>query len=105
MKTPRLLLAAAAVLISFTAARAETAASYVGEITGLVCASCKMEVVDALSKMDGVKNVEIVASNQPDIRKITIATTRDSLTSADVNQTLEKVSKDFKVTKLEKAAK
>jgi len=86
-----------------SASRADTASSYVGEITGLVCASCKEEVVAALSKLEGVKNVEIVPSNHPEIRKITIATTRETLTSADVNLALDKVSKEFKVTKLAKA--
>lgn len=84
--------------------RAETPATFEGEITGLVCASCKQEVVTALSKMDGVKNVEITPSNNPEIRRIVIASTKDDLTQANVNETLEKVSKEFKVTKLAKAA-
>ena len=90
-------------VFALSAARADTASNYVGEITGLVCASCKEEVVAALSKLEGVKNVEIVPSNHPEIRKITIATTRATLTSADVNLALDKVSKEFKVTKLAKA--
>jgi len=102
MKLLRVLIATLAVFAS-SASRADTASSYVGEITGLVCASCKDEVVATLSKLEGVKNVEIVPSNHPEIRKITIATTRATLTSAEVNLALDKVSKEFKVTKLAKA--
>lgn len=103
MKTLRTL-TAFAVLAFATASRAETPATFEGEITGLVCASCKQEVVTALSKMDGVKNVEITPSNNPEIRRIVIASTKENLTQANVNETLEKVSKEFKVTKLAKAA-
>ena len=103
MNLLRTLVAAATATFALTA-HAETATSYEGEITGLVCASCKQEVVAALSKLDGVKNVEITPSNNPEIRKITIASTSVSLTQSDVNQALDKVSKEFKVTKLAKAA-
>ncbi len=103
MNILRTFFAVATATIAF-AVQAETANSYEGEITGLVCASCKQEVVTALSKLDGVKNVEITPSNNPEIRKIVIASTSTSLTETDVNQALDKVSKEFKVTKLAKAA-
>ncbi|MDB6138752.1 MAG: hypothetical protein JWO94_1824 [Verrucomicrobiaceae bacterium] len=103
MNMLRALVAIATVSATLTL-QAETASSYEGEITGLVCASCKQEVVDALSKLEGVKNVEITPSNNPEIRKITVASTSNSLTQTDLNQALDKVSKEFKVTKLAKAA-
>lgn len=83
--------------------KAEVPSNYEGEITGLVCASCKQEVVAALSKIEGVKNVEITPSNNPEIRRIVIASANPSLTQEDVNTALGKVSKEFKVTKLSKA--
>ncbi len=97
-------LAALAVFVFTSDSHAESPATFEGEITGLVCASCKQEVVTALSKMDGVKNVEITPSNNPEIRRIVIASTREDLTQANVNETLEKVGKEFKVTKLARAA-
>lgn len=103
MNILRTLVAVAAATVAI-ATQAETSSSYEGEITGLVCASCKQEVVAALSKLDGVKNVEITPSNNPEIRRIVIASTSASLTQTDVNQALDKVSKEFKVTKLAKAA-
>ena len=103
MNLLRTLVALATVTVTL-AVQAETASNYEGEITGLVCASCKQEVVAALSKLDGVKNVEITPSNNPEIRRIVIASTGSSLTATDVNQALDKVSKDFKVTKLAKTA-
>ena len=102
MKSLRTLIAIAAVS-ACSAAKADTASSYVGEISGLVCASCKAEVVAGLSKLPGVTSVEITPSNNPEIRRITINSTREALTSEEVNQALDKVSKDFKVSKLAKA--
>jgi len=103
MKIMRTLVAIATVTLSL-ACKAETPLNYEGEITGLVCASCKIEVVTALSALKGVKNVEITPSNNPEIRRIVISSTSDSLTQADVNGALDKVSKEFKVTKLAKAS-
>ncbi len=103
MKCLRTLIAIAAVS-ACSAANADTASSYVGEISGLVCASCKAEVVAGLAKLPGVTSVEITPSNNPEIRRITINATREALTSEEVNQALDKVSKDFKVSKLAKAS-
>ena len=102
MKMIRTLVALATVSIALVS-NAETAINFEGEITGLVCASCKQEVVAALSTLKGVKNVDITPSNNPEIRRIVIATSNEALTQADVNGALDKVSKEFKVTKLAKA--
>ncbi len=78
-------------------------AKFEGEITGLVCASCQEHVTGVLMKIDGVKNVEIVATNKPEIRHIIITSSKEAFTAEDANKALLAAHADsYKVTRLEK---
>jgi copper chaperone CopZ len=53
---------------------------YTAEMTGMVCAGCKEHVTRALSKLEGVLKVEIVSGDKPGTQKVTVTSSKDSLT-------------------------
>jgi copper chaperone CopZ len=84
--------------------RADDAAHiYTGEITGVVCASCKAHVAAALTqKMPGIQNVDIERSDKPDTQKITITTTKGDVTKEAAVAALGELAASYQILSLEK---
>lgn len=54
--------------------------TYVAEMTGMVCAGCKDHVTASFTKLEGVSKVEIVPGEKPGTQKITVMSSKDTLT-------------------------
>lgn len=105
MNLPHYLRLALIAFITFTSAVAVAGEpqKFEGEITGVVCPACQEHVTTALLKVDGIKNVEIAPTNVPEVRHITITTTKGTYSAAEANNVLAAAHGDsYKVTKLDK---
>lgn len=54
--------------------------TYVAEMTGMVCAGCKEHVTASFTKLEGVSKVQIVVGEKPGTQKVTVISSKDSLT-------------------------
>lgn len=54
--------------------------TYVAEMTGMICAGCKEHVTASFTKLEGVSKVQIVVGEKPGTQKVTVISSKDSLT-------------------------
>lgn len=103
MKFPRFLLVAASALLVSLPVLAGDTATFQGQITGVVCSACKDHVVTSLAKIKGVKDIEILPTNLPEVRMLMIKADTATLTAEEVNKLLAADhGGSYQVTKLEK---
>jgi len=75
--------------------------TFSGEITGVVCSSCKQDVQTALAKnLAGVLNVTVEPSGKPDVQKLTIVSTSDKVSVDAATKALGADAKDFHILSL-----
>lgn len=83
------------------AAKAGELSTYQGQITGVVCASCKDHVLSSLGKVKGVKDIQIQPTNLPEVRLLTIKSESEELTADELNKALSTAhGESYKVTQL-----
>ena len=93
---------ATALLLSLPAFAGDVA-TFQGQITGVSCGACKDHVVTSLAKLKGVKDIEILPTNLPEVRMLMIKADTAALTAEEVNKLLAADhGESYKVTKLEK---
>lgn len=80
MHSPRFLLALLAFSVLPLLAADDKPVTYIAEMTGMVCAGCKDHVTASLTKLAGVSKVEIVPGEKPGTQKVTVTSSKDSLT-------------------------
>ncbi len=78
--TRTLFLTLLAAFLALPALAGDKPATYVAEMTGMVCAGCKDHVTAALSKLEGVSKVEIAPADKPGAQKVTVTSTAPALT-------------------------
>lgn len=78
--TRLLFLALLTALLVLPAGAEDKPATYVAEMTGMVCAGCKEHVTASFSKLEGVSKVEIVPAEKPGAQKVTVTSTAAALT-------------------------
>lgn len=78
--TRALILTLLAAFLALPALAGDKPATYVAEMTGMVCAGCKDHVTASFKKLEGVSKVEIVAADKPGTQKVTVTSTAPALT-------------------------
>lgn len=80
MHLTRLLLAFLALCILPLPAADSKPVTYIAEMSGMVCAGCKEHVTASFTKLEGVSKVLIVVGEKPRTQKVTVISSKDSLT-------------------------
>ncbi len=95
----------AAFLIPFAVFAEENGKStaYTAEVTGVVCAACKMHITAALKKLPGVDKVEFAKGEKEGAQKVTFASTTASLTKDDATKALGDAASQYSIVSLNKA--
>ncbi len=97
------LLLAAVFAFAAQAFAADTASTYQGEITGVVCAACSAHVSEALTaKLPGVEKVDITKGDKAGVNKITIVAKNSDVTKDTAMAALGDLAKTYQITSLEK---
>ncbi|MBX7207992.1 MAG: hypothetical protein K1X78_06770 [Verrucomicrobiaceae bacterium] len=78
--------------------------TYTGEISGVVCASCKEHVTTMLmKKLDGVVSVDVKPGDKPEgNQKLVIVAKSDKLTKEKANEALGTFAKNYEIVSLTK---
>ncbi len=78
--------------------------TYTGEISGIVCASCKEHVTTMLSKkLDGVVSVDVKPGDKPDSRQtLVIVAKNPSITKEAATEALGTFAKNYEIVSLTK---
>lgn len=92
-------------LLSFTAFGEDQGktTAYTAEVSGLVCAACKMHVTEAFKKLPGVDKVEFAKGEKEGIQKVTFTSSASSLSKEDAVKALGDASSQYPVVSLNKA--
>lgn len=77
--------------------------AYTAEVTGMVCAACKMHVTAAFKKLPGVDKVEFAKGEKEGTQKVTFASTAVSLTKEDAVKALGEAASQYSIVSLNKA--
>lgn len=90
---------------TFAAFGEDTAKStaYTAEVTGVVCAACKVHVTDAFKKLPGVDKVEFARGEKDGTQKVSFASTASGLTKEDAIKALGEAAKEYAIVSLNKA--
>lgn len=75
-------------LLALPVFAADKPVTYVGEMTGMVCAGCKQHVTESFTKLAGVSKVEIILGDKPGTQKVTLTSTSAALTKEQAVATL-----------------
>lgn len=99
------LLIALSLLISASlhAADEKKSVTYEGQITGVVCASCKAHITGALTqKLPGVISVDVKAGENADQQKLIIVADSDAVTKESATEALGTYAKNYQILSLAK---
>lgn len=77
--------------------------TYTAEVTGVVCAACKMHVTAIFKKLPGVDKVEFAKGGKEGTQKVTFASTAAGLTREDAIKVLGSASNEYSILSLDKA--
>lgn len=107
-----LLFAAVATCAMLPALRAEAPAkvgtaatkgtTYTATVTGMVCASCRAHVTEAMKKLPGVTEVEVTKGTEPNTQQVTFAASEAGLTQQDAINALGEAASRYQVLSFEK---
>jgi copper chaperone CopZ len=78
---------------------------YTATVSGIVCASCKAHVTEALKKLPGVTAVEVTKGAEANTQKVTFAASTDTLTKQDAVNALGESASQYQILSLDKTAK
>lgn len=79
------------------------AITYEGEITGVVCASCKSHITAALTqKLTDVVSVNVKKGDTPDTQKLIVVANNPDITKESATEALGTYAKNYQILKLEK---
>lgn len=98
-------LLALSLLVTATLSAADTpkAVTYEGQITGVVCASCKAHITAALSqKLTDVVSVDVKAGETPDTQKLIVVAHNESITKETATEALGTYAKNYQILSLAK---
>ena len=86
------------------AADAAPEVTYTGEISGVVCISCKEHVTAMLSKkLDGIVSVDVKPGEKPEgNQKLIIVAKNDKITKEKANEALGTFAKNYEIVSLAK---
>lgn len=77
--------------------------TYEGEITGVVCASCKAHITAALTqKLTDVVSVDVKRGEKPDTQKLIVVSHQNDLTKESATEALGTYAKNYKILSLDK---
>lgn len=105
MKRLFTVLLAVTALPLFGADPAAKGTEYTATVSGIVCASCKAHVTEALKKLPGVTAVEVTKGAEANTQKVTFAAQADNLTKQDAVNALGESASQYQVLSLEKSTK
>lgn len=93
-----------ALMLSLVNLRAEDAAAkhtYEGDVTGVVCAACKMHISSALmEKLHGTVSVDVVRGDKLGVNKIVIVSTDDKVTAETARAALGDLASEYTIVDL-----
>jgi hypothetical protein len=93
----------AALLLSVSAADDKAQFTYEGDITGVVCVSCKEHVTAALKqKLPGVVSVDVKNTDSPDSKKLIVVSTDANVTKDAAVKALGSYAKNYNILSLAK---
>lgn len=100
----KLLLALSLLLAAVVHAGEEKkAVTYEGQITGVVCASCKSHITAALSKkLENVVSVDVKAGDTPETQKLIVVANNDTITKETAIAALGTYAKNYQILTLDK---
>lgn len=86
------------------AADAAPEVTYTGEISGVVCISCKEHVTAMLTKkLDGIVSVDVKPGDKPESnQKLIIVAKNDKITKEQANDALGSFAKNYEIVSLAK---
>lgn len=88
---------------SLQAADDKKPVTYEGQITGVVCASCKAHITAALSqKLTGVVSVDVKPGANADQQKLIIVADNDTVTKETATEALGTYAKNYQILTLAK---
>jgi len=88
---------------SLHAADEKKSVTYEGQITGVVCASCKAHITGALTqKLPGVISVDVKAGDNAEQQKLVIVTSSDAVTKESATEALGTFAKNYQILSLAK---
>lgn len=91
------------VTAALNAADEKKAVTYEGQITGVVCASCKSHITAALTqKLTDVVSVNVKAGDTPDTQKLIVVANNDGITKETATAALGTYAKNYQILSLEK---
>lgn len=77
--------------------------TYEGEITGVVCSSCKAHITASLTqKLADVVSVDVKAGDTPDTQKLIVVSHSDSITKESATEALGSYAKNYQILSLAK---
>lgn len=85
------------------AADAPKPVTYEGQITGVVCASCKQHITAALTqKIHDVVSVDVKPGADADTQKLIVVANTDSITKEEATEALGTYAKNYQILSLTK---
>jgi hypothetical protein len=85
------------------AADEKKAVTYEGQITGVVCVSCKAHITGSLTqKLPGVISVDVKAGDNADQQKLIIVANNDAVTKESATKALGTFAKNYQILSLAK---
>ena len=91
------------VTVSLRAADEKKSTTYEGQITGVVCASCKAHITGALTqKLPGVISVDVKAGDTDSQQKLIIVAESDAVTKETATEALGTYAKNYQILSLAK---
>lgn len=77
--------------------------TYEGQITGVVCASCKAHITAALTqKLTDVVSVDVKAGETPDTQKLIVVAHNNGITKESATEALGTYAKNYQILSLAK---
>ncbi|TDU62451.1 hypothetical protein EI77_04719 [Prosthecobacter fusiformis] len=77
--------------------------TYEGQITGVVCASCKAHITAALTqKLTDVVSVDVKAGDTPDTQKLIVVANNSDITKETATEALGTYAKNYQILSLAK---
>ena len=88
-------------LVNLRAADGPAKHTYEGDVTGVVCAACKMHISAALmEKLHGTVSVDVVRGEKLGVNKIVIVSTDDKVTAETARAALGDLASEYNIVDL-----
>lgn len=101
----KLILALSLLVTAALQAGDEKTVTYEGQITGVVCASCKAHITAALSqKLTDVVSVDVKPGKDADTQKLIVVAHNDKITKESATEALGTYAKNYQILSLDKKA-